>query len=61
MDIQIRLTAHCVVEVHPLYVFKKEKVLKGLMDFNIAFGISYLDGAYVSSTNNNYMKCAAQI
>jgi hypothetical protein len=31
------------------------------MDFNIAFGISYLDGAYVSSTNNNSMKCAAQI
>jgi hypothetical protein len=40
---------------------KKKKVLKGLMDFNIAFGISYLDGAYVSSTNNNSMKCAAQI
>jgi hypothetical protein len=43
MDIQMkRLTANCVVEeVHPLYIFLK----KSLIDFNIAFGISYLDGS----------------
>jgi hypothetical protein len=50
---------------------QKKELCKGLMDFNIAFGISFFsDGsfwyhlllgweAYVSSTKYNSMECAA--